>query len=114
MASPKDRRAFWEHVIAEQRNSGLTGRAWCQRNGVALEAFYLWRKKLTADPPLTTSAVRRSSDIQWLPIEPAKSTATVSAPSGVTLRVGTIDVEIASGFDPRALSDIIAVLTSRC
>ena len=45
MASSKVRREFWERVVSEQRVSGLSGRAWCVQNGVALAAFYAWRKK---------------------------------------------------------------------
>jgi hypothetical protein len=108
------RREYWDRVVSEQRASGLTGRSWCQENGVALASFYLWRKKLTATPAARTSA-RDSSDIRWLSVESMKSTAgSAPAPSGVTLRVGGVRVEIATDFNPRALSDVLTLLESRC
>lgn len=110
MASSKVRREFWERVVSEQRVSGLSGRAWCVQNGVALAAFYAWRKKFSAP---ATVATCRSSGIQWLALESAKSIAP-SASSGVTLRVGTVSIEITCGFDTGALSDVLAVLESRC
>jgi len=115
MPSSQVRREFWERVVRNQQESGLSGRAWCEANGVALASFYLWRKKLSAAAPAGGASGRRSSDVQWLSVEPAHAVgASASAPSGVTLRIGSVCVEIATGFDTRALSDVLTVLESRC
>ena len=112
MASSQVRREFWERVVNDQLNSGQNGRAWCQANGVAVASFYIWRRKLSASSPSGAAAGPRSSDIQWLGLEQAMSTS--SSPSGLTLRVGAISVDIATGFDTRALSDVLTILESRC
>ena len=107
MPSSPGRREFWERVVHNQQQSGLNGRAWCQTNGVALASFYIWRKKLAP-------AASAGSDIQWLPLEPGKSTSCAAGPSGLTLRVGAVSVEIATGFDTSTLSDVLTILESRC
>lgn len=110
----KDRREFWDGVVCAQRASGVSGRAWCQANGVALASFYHWRKKLSVAAAASAPAAHRSSDIQWLPLEAPKSAASFpTTPSGLTLRLGAVSVDIATGFDPRALSEVLHVLTRR-
>jgi hypothetical protein len=38
--------AFWRRTIEEQRRSGLSVRAFCQKQGVREAAFYRWRREL--------------------------------------------------------------------
>ena len=36
----------WQAIIAAQKDSGLTAKAYCERQGVGLASFYSWRKRL--------------------------------------------------------------------
>jgi hypothetical protein len=38
--------AFWSLAIAEQAQSGLSVRAFCEREGLSPASFYLWRRNL--------------------------------------------------------------------
>lgn len=44
-----ERRRFLEGVIDDWRLSGLSGRQFCRREGIALASFYSWRKKLASE-----------------------------------------------------------------
>lgn len=118
MASTKGRRAFWEQAVKEQGESGLTGLDWCGDHGVAVAAFYRWRKKLTVEPATCAPAAPTSSEVEWLPIEPRdpldSTPSRTHSSSGVTLRIGSVYVEIVTGFDHQALADVLAVLTPQC
>lgn len=49
-----DRAAFWGEHIAGQRDSGMSIRAYCRREGLNEGAFYQWRRRLsgrTGDTP---------------------------------------------------------------
>jgi transposase-like protein len=51
-----DRAAFWGGHIAGQRDSGMSIRAYCRREGLNEGAFYQWRRRLsrrTGDTPDT-------------------------------------------------------------
>lgn len=44
----KERVEYWRRVLGEQRQSGLTVKAFCQSRKIAMPSFYQWRRKLQA------------------------------------------------------------------
>ena len=44
------KREKWERMVAGQRASGQSVRAWCQAHGCAEHSFYWWRAKLARLP----------------------------------------------------------------
>ena len=49
LSDPKAKRRFWEHHLAQCRQSSLTQKAYCQKHGLKLHQFYYWKKRLTPD-----------------------------------------------------------------
>jgi len=41
-----DRAAYWQAVVDEQKNSGLSIPRFCEERGVVLSQFYYWRRRL--------------------------------------------------------------------
>jgi hypothetical protein len=41
-----ERRKHWGELIARQKQSGKTVKAFCEENGVGGPSFYAWRKRL--------------------------------------------------------------------
>ena len=93
-----ERRALWTARVAAQQASGASAVAWCFQQGLSEQSFYTWRKRLATAPA--------SHAIQWAAVSPAPGT-------GLTLHVGAVRVEVAPGFDPRVLADVLAVLEGR-
>jgi hypothetical protein len=46
MGKSNEKEEFWRLVIEEHRASGLTVRAFCEREAVPEPSFYAWRKRL--------------------------------------------------------------------
>ena len=46
MGKSNEKEEFWRLVIEEQGASGLSVRAFCEREGVSEPSFYAWRKRL--------------------------------------------------------------------
>ncbi len=53
----QQRRDFWRQMIAQQEQSGLTVRAFCQRQRASEHSFYHWRKRLAAQLPVKFALV---------------------------------------------------------
>jgi transposase-like protein len=113
MLSYEERAGEWRRRFDDQRSSGLTVSAWCRKRGITKNTFYGWRKRLAQPPAPGGSApqfvaVAVERQLNAPAVEPSTSSA-----SHLTLRVGRIVVEVASGFDPALLADVLGVLESR-
>ena len=93
-----EKREFWTLVLQEYRESGLSVRAFCEREGLAEPSFYAWRKRLslttaTSEKTATKKAVhgdklvpvRIVDEDRSLPAQ-ASVRLEISTPSGYTLR----------------------------
>jgi len=104
MSPTEQRRATWQRLLAEQQASGDSVTSWCFTQDISLQTFYYWRKRLAADTP-------SASTPQWLAVAPAVGQMGTGA--SLTLRVGQVAIEVAAGFDPRLLVDVLTVLERR-
>lgn len=39
----------WQGIIQDQKNSGLSIRSWCNKNGINQGSFFYWKKRLVAE-----------------------------------------------------------------
>lgn len=101
MSPTAQRRATWQQLLADQQASGLSVTAWCFSQDISLPTFYYWRKRLMASTPPASAP-------QWVVMAP-----TVESGASLTLRVGAVTIEVPTGFDPRLLADVLAVLEGR-
>lgn len=101
-----EKEQFWRGQVEGQAASGMTVRAWCQRERISEPSFYSWRRELarrtpvvsvsrpTQRKPLATGR-RASSDAgpesaDFLPIRltaAAASSVELELPSGLVIRV---------------------------
>jgi len=63
-----EKAAFWEFVLAEHVESGLSISAFCRREGVSQASFYQWRKKL-ADGAVKARAPSHHATTSFVPVE---------------------------------------------
>src|SRR5262249_22539374 len=112
------REKFWRRTTREQRRSGLSVRDYCRREGLRDWTFRWWRQELARrDQELSaalsgepTEAAPSFLSVRVVDLEAvAPRTAPpieILLPTGPTLR-------IPSGFDPRTLGQVLAVLEGR-
>jgi transposase-like protein len=64
-----ERQAFWRDIVARRDVSGLSVRAFCQRENLPESAFYFWRRKLAERDD--TSPVKARAASKRAPTPPA-------------------------------------------
>ena len=116
------REKFWRRTIRQQQHSGLTVRAFCLREGLKEGAFRWWRQALARrdrELAASTQADRDGEPIEAAPtflpvrlLDPEAIPTRPSPPIEVVLPAGPT-VRVPSGFDPRTLGQVLAVLEGR-
>lgn len=115
---------FWQRTIADQARSGLSVRAFCEREGLENWYFNWWRQELARRarevPPART--IERSTSNPDLPAPPAFLPVRVvqdaadliaaTTPIEILLQAGPT-VRVMRGFDPHALNAVLSVLEAR-
>jgi hypothetical protein len=92
----EERRRFWRELIAEQEQSALSVRAFCQRHRTSEHSFYQWRKRLAEPVPMKFALVETGAPAGAASVE-------VTLASGERLR-------IAPGIDDATLRLVLNVL----
>lgn len=104
-----ERREEWRRRVAEFRASGQSGLAWCAAQGIKPHLLYYWVKRF---PP--TEKAAGDGETQWLPIDVSDSCGRRPNGCGLWVRVGNAVVEVAPGFNPQLLADVVRTLTGLC
>lgn len=95
----EEREAHWRGLLERQAGSGLSVRAWCEREAVSYTAFSYWRQRLRqppADAPLTLVRVDGGE----------------AGASGLWVSVGNARIEVRPGFDAGLLRRVVAALAA--
>jgi hypothetical protein len=94
----EERYQWWRQLIAQQEQSGLSVRAFCQQHRTSEPGFYHWRKRLAARLPVKFALVETDRNA------PARGAAVeLTLPTGERLRVE-------SGVDATMLRVMLGVL----
>jgi len=99
MMTREEREALWSERIGSQAASGLSGRAWCAREGVSYWSFHQWRRRLG-------EASSGAGSPSFVRVFPDAMTASV-----VQFWVGAARIEVSSGFDAVLLRQVVATLS---
>ena len=97
------RREYWQEVLARQAASGLSIKAFCGRERVSYQTFFIWKRKFRSEH------VETRGEITFAPVTVV---AHSSAPSGSMEIVlpGNHRVVLRGPVDRQALADVLAVL----
>ena len=102
--------ALWRERLIEFSRSGLGVSAWCASHEIPVHRYYYWRRRLS-DLQLPSSGC----GVNWLSL-PVLGDAP-PAGAGLSVRVGAASIDVAPGFDPVLLRDVVAALApavARC
>jgi putative transposase len=93
----------WMELVRKFNSSGLNVTAWCRDIGISKGSFYPYLNKFKA-------LAAESSKQEWGAITIPKIVETTL----ISLKVGTITLDIKNGFDKETLRDILSVVTKLC
>lgn len=106
-ASPSDRADFWRATLAEFATAGQTVRDFCRQRGLHEKRFFTWRRALGLSPvarPGPDAPPAPPPAPGFVPVRVVPdTTAEVSLPGGVTVRVPV-------HADPAAVARLVAAL----
>ena len=102
----KQKRHLWKERITLFQKSGQSVAEWCSEQDIPEHQLRYWLRK-NVDKESSTCT---SSKSQWVALEPFEE----STFTGVTLRVGSVCLDIQRGFEPQVLIDIVRCLASLC
>jgi hypothetical protein len=102
----------WRRRIDAWQQSGLSQKAFCGQNHLALSTFTLWRQRLNKPAKLPSRPA--SACIEIVPV-PRVHAAVVVPPSPVIVVVvgGRYRIELADGFHRDTLQQVLQVLEAR-
>lgn len=115
---------LWRGIIHRHQSSGLSVRAYCEREGLKDFNLLRWRRELNRrdrekTTPLPSSAVEGANEARgspvFLPVRVVDADRFPSRPASpieIVLNGGPT-VRVPAGFDPRTLDEVLAVLGSR-
>ena len=119
----QETRTYWAGKVAEYKKSQMSVRAWCRREGIDPSRIWYWLRKerlassgskATSHKTLNnheTSLSTKSTpgvDRQWIALDLSYDAASESG--SVTLRMGSVMVDIKPGFDPDHLCKVVRAL----
>src|ERR1700733_5020980 len=112
------REKFWRRTIRDQHLSGLSVRDFCRRQGLKDWTFRWWRQELARRdqvPSMAPAGEPTEAAPIFLPVQVVDLQAVSPPPIPpieIVLPTGLI-VRAPSGFDPRTLGHVLAVLEGR-
>ena len=93
--------ALWAERIAACRDSDLSVVQWCKENGVCVQTYYRWPKKLF-------SLAQAQQESRFAEITPTH----VSSSIAVTVRIAGMEADIHSGADAVTIGTVLRILKS--
>lgn len=134
MRAKKQSTDEWMTIITEARQSGLSDKDWCQKNGISVHTFYnavkRLRKKACELPERISSSDRSVLPekqevvrVDLVPDEPSDIPAGIPIPSGasaseyldnphtmIELQLNGAVIRVANGADPMLLAKTIRMI----
>ncbi|HEX9061432.1 MAG TPA: hypothetical protein VF941_14725 [Clostridia bacterium] len=89
----------WENRIEAYRNSGLTAVNWCIKNNLKISTFKYWVTKLNKE--------KNKHEQEWIAVENPVNPVAVMP---ITIRIGSIFIEVPEKFNHETLRSVIKVL----
>lgn len=105
MNKHKQNRTLWKDRLKDFEDSGLSIKTWCDEKKLKEHQFYYWRNKFKAEQAPSKTLV---------PIDITQMTNQTNQDSRIKIQVGSISLEIQSGFNPTQLKEIMKVLMELC
>ena len=102
----EEKRALWTERVALFQSSGQSVAAGSTDQDVAEHQLRYWLRKTIANQ----SQASPSKTSQWVALNPSEQQVS----SGISMRIGSVRLDIERGFDPQVLTELVRTLTGSC
>ena len=102
----------WSTRIAECRSSGMSVRAWCKEQGIAIQTYYRWEKRFVAEATrqLSLPAPTQAGMLMRVNPDALLNEHENSTGSGITIRHGESVIALPAGSSAEAIADLVKAL----
>jgi transposase-like protein len=101
--SQHNQEQYWQGILQQQAESGLTKSAFCRQHKITVSAFYAWAKKLSVKSP--SKQVKQKVIPLMLPEAKPEQLLTLTLPNGYQL-------SFSASLEPSKLQQILSVMTA--
>jgi hypothetical protein len=105
MKSNPEAVSYWRQHIEALEESGLTRKAYCEKNQIKLSALAYWRHRLSS----LQKQDKQANGVDWIPLQ-----LNEDGSSSIDLRIGRFVVTIRRGFDPSLLTELLHTIGALC
>lgn len=100
-------KAQWIELVKEFKSSGLNLTAWCRENSISKNSIYPYLKKYKNQSETKQVETKEQN---WGAISIPKN---IENPA-ISLKMGSITLNVKSGFDKKTLSEVLSVVMELC
>ena len=102
----------WSTRIAECRSSGMSVRAWCKEQGIAIQTYYRWEKRFVteATQQLSLPAPTQAGMLMRVNPDALPNGDENSIGAGITIRHGESVITLPAGSSAEAVADVVKAL----
>lgn len=102
----------WSTRIAECRSSGMSVRAWCKEQGIAIQTYYRWEKRFVTEATrqLSPSALTQAGMLMRVDPEALPNGDENFIGFGITIRHGGSVIILPAGSSAEAVADLVKAL----
>ena len=93
--------ALWAERITACRNSELSVAQWCKENGVCIQTYYRWQKKLF-------TMAQAQQEFRFAEVTPVHTSGNIA----VTVHISGMEADIHSGADATTVETVLRILKS--
>jgi hypothetical protein len=96
----EEKQELWKKRMEQFEASGLSGTRWCEEQGIPKGQFWYWKKRWR-------KSLTKEEESTWVPLVAADT-------DSLTVRIGTAEIEVQSGYNATLLQSVVRTLMSIC
>lgn len=102
----EQKRNLWKERIALFQESGQSVAKWCKEQELPEHQLRYWLRKAVAKQSTASGGITS----RWV----AMGSLEDNSSTGVSLRIGSVHLDVQRGFDPFVLTEVVRSLTGLC
>jgi hypothetical protein len=102
----------WSARVAECRSSGISVKAWCAEQGIALKTYYNWEKQIVkaATQQYALPVPAQAGLLMQVNPETMPDSNVADIGTGVTIRHGESVITLPAGSNTETIADLVKAL----